>query len=98
MFGLLLMSLLPFVVVAGVLTFIDNFIATIAFLIITILFLVSVNKLTDTTNYLYRKTLDPCYKVDNVYYIGKGPWQYELSGRVCVGRRDGGMIIYETKK
>jgi hypothetical protein len=96
MFGLLLMSLVSFVIVAGVLIFIDNFMAMIAFLVITMLFLFSINKLTDATKYLYGKALDPCYRTDNVRYIGKGPWQYELPDRVCIGRRDGNVITYET--
>ena len=98
MLGLLVMSLISFVVVAGIFIFIDNYIATIVFLVITILFLSSVNKLTNTTGYLYKKALDPCYRMDNVRYIGKGPWEYELSGRVCIGERVGDTITYKTRE
>lgn len=97
MLGLLLVLLVPFVIVAGVLVFIDKHIATIVFLVITVLFLINVNKLTNTTGYLYKKALDPCYKTDSVRYIGKGHWEYELLGRVCIGERVGDTILYKTK-
>ena len=90
-------SALVFMVLALVLIFIDHFVATIIFLVITILFLFSINSLTGTTKYLRKKTLDPCYKIDNIRYIGKGPWQYNLDDRVCIGKRYGDTIIYETK-
>jgi len=98
MFGMLMMDIIPFVVVAGALVFINKHIATIVFLVITILFLFNVDRMMNTTEYLYKKALDPCYRMDNVRYIGKGPWEYELSGRVCIGERVGDTITYKTRE
>lgn len=79
--------------------FIRHYIATILFVIISVYFIYIVSRTCGSFDYFSNKIKDPCYKQDNAAYIGKGPWEYNLGDRKCVGERymGGDTIIYKTE-